>query len=68
MPCLSEQIAAIIDPQAWSDEPRASIRAQNDTRYRRRHSMKKARRIVEALGAHFTRLALAGEQEGDDAK
>lgn len=70
MHSLPDQIAAIIDPPAWSDREalrrngravlRETERTQKMDKARRTSSLKKARTILEALGAHFTALAAHG--------
>lgn len=67
MHSLPDQIAAIIDPPAWSDREalrrngravlRETERTQKMDKSRRASSLKKARTILEALGAHFTMIA-----------
>lgn len=57
---LSETIAAIIDPQAWTD------RGKRSDVHRRTHSRKKARRILEALGEYFHTLSLPEPADAPD--
>lgn len=71
MPDLAEQIAAIIDPPAWSDRAqlreagrnvlRESERTQKIDARRRRASFRKAEAIIQILPAAMEQRALRAE-------